>query len=98
MSLGDRSCRVLTVIAAQPGASNREVAYAAEVSDDGQILKAPCSPEEPRADRQPGTVARWATPLLAPHGAGQAGRAGKRRGATAPREMKGDSCSPVSSL
>ena len=36
MPLGYRSCRVLTVIAAQPGASNREVADAAEVSDQGQ--------------------------------------------------------------
>jgi DNA-binding MarR family transcriptional regulator len=39
MPLGCRSCRVLTVIAAQPGASNREVADAAEVSDQGQISK-----------------------------------------------------------
>jgi DNA-binding IclR family transcriptional regulator len=39
MSLGYRSCKVLTVIAAQPGASNREVADAAEVSDQGQISR-----------------------------------------------------------
>jgi DNA-binding MarR family transcriptional regulator len=39
MSLGYRSCKVLMVIATQPGASNREVADAAEVSDQGQISK-----------------------------------------------------------
>jgi len=39
MSLGYRSCKVLMVIASQPGASNREVADAAEVSDQGQISK-----------------------------------------------------------
>jgi DNA-binding MarR family transcriptional regulator len=39
MSLGYRSCKVLMVIAAQPGASNREVADAAEVSDQGQVSK-----------------------------------------------------------
>jgi hypothetical protein len=39
MSLGYRSCKVLMVIAAQPGASNREVADAAEVSDEGQISR-----------------------------------------------------------
>jgi hypothetical protein len=39
MPLGYRSCKVLMVIAAQPGASNREVADAAEVSDQGQISK-----------------------------------------------------------
>jgi nucleotidyltransferase/DNA polymerase involved in DNA repair len=39
MPLGYRSCKVLTVIAAQPGASNREVADAAEASDQGQISK-----------------------------------------------------------
>jgi hypothetical protein len=39
MSLGYRSCKVIMVIAAQPGACNREVADAAEVSDQGQISK-----------------------------------------------------------
>jgi len=39
MSLGYRSCKVLTVIAAQPGASNREVADAAGISDQGQISR-----------------------------------------------------------
>ncbi len=39
MPLGCRSRRALMVIAAQPGASNREVADAAEVSDQGQISK-----------------------------------------------------------
>jgi len=39
MPLGYRSSRVLAVFAAQPGASNREVANAAEVSDEGQISR-----------------------------------------------------------
>jgi predicted transcriptional regulator len=39
MSLGHRSCRVLAAIAAQPGASNREVADAAEVRDEGQTSR-----------------------------------------------------------
>jgi hypothetical protein len=39
MTLGHRSCRVLAAIAAQPGASNREVADAAEVRDEGQTSK-----------------------------------------------------------
>jgi len=36
---GHRSSTVLAVIAAQPGLSNREVAEAAEVSDEGQISR-----------------------------------------------------------
>lgn len=39
MPVGYRSARVLAVIAAQPGASNREVADGAEVSDEGQISR-----------------------------------------------------------
>ena len=39
MPLGHRSSMVLVAIAAQPGASNREVADAAEVSDEGQVSK-----------------------------------------------------------
>ncbi len=39
MPLGDRSSTVLAVIAAEPGLSNREVAEAAGVSDEGQISR-----------------------------------------------------------
>jgi predicted transcriptional regulator len=39
MPLGYRSSRVLAVIAAEPGASSREVAHGAEVSDEGQISR-----------------------------------------------------------
>lgn len=38
-ALGYRSSTVLTVIAAHPGLSNREVAEAAGVSDEGQISR-----------------------------------------------------------
>ena len=39
MPLGYRSSTVLAVIAAQPGQSNREVAEAAGMSDEGQISR-----------------------------------------------------------
>ncbi len=38
-ALGYRSSTVLAVVAAQPGLSNREVAEAAGVSDEGQISR-----------------------------------------------------------
>ncbi len=88
MSLGYRSCKVLMVIAAQPGASNREVADAAEVSDQGQISKLLARLENLRADPQPGRVAPRKGPCVAAHGAGQTGRVGERRAGSAPPGLK----------
>jgi hypothetical protein len=53
----------------------------------------PRAPTEPRTDPRPGTVARGATPFVAAHRAGQAGRARERCGARVPAELRGGSCS-----
>ncbi len=50
MRLTYRTMRVLTAIAANPGASNRQIADAAGVADQGQISEAPPAPAQPRAD------------------------------------------------
>ncbi len=39
MQLGYRASRVLAVVADRPGATNREVAAAAGVSDEGQVSR-----------------------------------------------------------
>jgi hypothetical protein len=76
MPLGYRSSRVLAVIAAQPGASNREVADAAEVSDQGQISKLLVRLQHLGLIHNPGEWrAPWEAPCVAAHGTGQAGRA-----------------------
>lgn len=60
-----RTARVLTAIAANPGASNREVAAAADIVDEGQVSKLLKRLvglgliENMASDREPGKANAW---------------------------------------